>query len=61
MTASPRRLHAGCLCCIEQSVAPVTRRNFIAGGIAALGVGTASASKPATAQAPARRRIDMPV
>ncbi len=59
MTASPRRLRAACLCCIEQAAAPVTRRNFIAGGVAALGVGTASASKPAAAQAPARRRIDV--
>src|SRR5499427_9419108 len=59
MVASTRRL-AGCFCCNGISATPgaVNRRNFIAGGAAALGL-AAGASKPARAQAPARPRIDV--
>ena len=54
---------AGCLCC-DNGAAPaagggtVSRRNLLAGGIAALGLG-ATASQPARAQAPAGKRIDV--
>ena len=58
MTAFPRRL-AGCFCCnAEQapSAAAVSRRNFLAGGVAAFGLGASTASRPARAQA-AKPRI----
>jgi predicted TIM-barrel fold metal-dependent hydrolase len=61
MTARPRRL-SGCFCCSDRFTpsAAVTRRNFVAGGVAALGLATASATiEPAAAQAPARPRIDV--
>jgi 6-methylsalicylate decarboxylase len=64
MTAPIRRL-AGCFCCNAGPAAPdavaFSRRNFIAGGAAALGLGTVAAGKPAKAQgtAPARTRIDV--
>jgi predicted TIM-barrel fold metal-dependent hydrolase len=60
MTASPRRL-SGCFCCNRDpapSGAGVNRRNFLAGGVAALGLGVASAGTPARAQA-AKPRIDV--
>src|SRR5262245_19271564 len=52
MIASTRRL-SGCLCCNDISPAPaaVSRRNFIAGGAAALGPATASGSARAPAAA----------
>jgi len=59
MRASPRRL-SGCVCCIETPSGPATgvsRRNVLAGGVAALGLG-AAASLPARAQ-PAKPRIDV--
>src|SRR5262245_42697736 len=64
-----RRLLRGCMCC--PTPAPVatgvdvSRRNFLSGGVAALGLGAAAttglASRPAQAQAPApaRTRIDV--
>jgi 6-methylsalicylate decarboxylase len=62
MTVLPRRL-SGCFCCAGNSATPdgatVSRRNFIAGGAAALGLGAAAASRPARAQAPAKPRIDV--
>ncbi len=60
MTAFPRRL-SGCVCCNADpapSAAGVSRRKFLAGGVAALGLGAAAASTPAGAQA-ARPRIDV--
>jgi predicted TIM-barrel fold metal-dependent hydrolase len=53
MTAFPRRL-SGCFCCNSDpaaAAAGVSRRNFLAGGVAALGLGVGSASRPARAQA----------
>jgi predicted TIM-barrel fold metal-dependent hydrolase len=58
--SAPRGYFRACLCCQPQ-VAPENpaRRNFLAGGIAALGLG-ASALKPAAAQALAQKtRIDL--
>jgi predicted TIM-barrel fold metal-dependent hydrolase len=59
--ASPRRL-TGCFCCNGAAATHagdgVSRRNFLAGGVAALGLGTTAASRPARAQ-PAPRRIDL--
>jgi len=60
MTAFPRRL-SGCFCCNDNpptSTAGVSRRNFLAGGAAALGLGMGAASTPAHAQA-AKPRIDV--
>jgi predicted TIM-barrel fold metal-dependent hydrolase len=62
MTARPRRL-AGCFCCdgkaeIAATGARLNRRNLLAGGIAALGLGAAVAG-PAHAQASPARRIDV--
>jgi 6-methylsalicylate decarboxylase len=61
MTTFPRRL-SGCFCCNGISTTSVgdgvSRRNFLAGGVAALGLGAGAASKPARAQA-ARPRIDV--
>jgi predicted TIM-barrel fold metal-dependent hydrolase len=66
MTATPRRLLRGCACCNEGSVATATvsRRHFMAGGAAALGLGTIAGvtvgtSRPAAAQAAAKPRIDV--
>ncbi len=59
-----RRL-SGCACCADLPVAAgLDRRNFLAGGVAALGLGAAAATvKPATAGAQAApgaaRRIDV--
>jgi predicted TIM-barrel fold metal-dependent hydrolase len=62
MTELPRRL-AGCSCCNDSAPTPagaaVSRRNFIAGGVTALGLGATAASRPARAQAPAKPRIDV--
>jgi len=61
MTARPRRL-SGCFCCIDRSAttAGVSRRGFVAGGVAALGMAAASGTiEPAAAQAPAKARIDV--
>jgi len=53
MVASPRRLLSGCFCCIDRSTpagGTPSRRNFLAGSAAALGLGTAiAANKPAAA------------
>ena len=59
MTAHSRRL-SGCFCCSDSAPlsTAVNRRNFIAGGAAALGLAT-TASRPARAQAPAKTRIDV--
>ena len=58
MTAFPRRL-AGCVCCNGiPATSGVSRRNFLAGGVAALGLGAGAATKPARAQA-AKPRIDV--
>jgi predicted TIM-barrel fold metal-dependent hydrolase len=60
MTAFSRRL-TGCLCCDGNSAIPaagVSRRNFLAGGVAAFGLGAGAASRPARAQA-AKPRIDV--
>jgi len=62
MRASIRRPLRGCFCCNDPlpSAGHVSRRNFLAGGVAALGLGTAQGG-PALAQAPApaRSRIDV--
>ncbi|HLH92405.1 MAG TPA: amidohydrolase family protein [Xanthobacteraceae bacterium] len=61
MSAPTGRL-SGCFCCNDAPTFPsgngVSRRNFVAGGIAALGLGPAAATRPARAQA-APRRIDV--
>ena len=62
MTASTRRL-AGCFCCCNGSATMpagggVSRRNFVAGGAAALGLGATATIRPAGAQ-PVPRRIDV--
>jgi predicted TIM-barrel fold metal-dependent hydrolase len=61
LPASLRRL-SGCVCCNGAFAAPartsVSRRNFVAGGVAALGLGAGAASRPARAQG-ARTRIDV--
>jgi predicted TIM-barrel fold metal-dependent hydrolase len=61
MTVRPRRL-AGCFCCNGSDrtavAGTVSRRNLLAGGIAALGLG-ATAVRPARAQASPARRIDV--
>jgi predicted TIM-barrel fold metal-dependent hydrolase len=60
-----RRLSAGCGCCVPApnvTQAGVARRNFLAGGIAALGLGAAGslAAPSVRAQtAPAKTRIDV--
>jgi 6-methylsalicylate decarboxylase len=58
MTASIRRPLRGCFCCSDTSPAAtqVSRRNFLAGGVAALGLGTTQA-RPALALA--KSRIDV--
>src|SRR5258706_15355083 len=60
MTELPHRL-AGCSCCNDSAPtrvgAAVSRRNFIAGGVAALGLGATATN--ARAQAPAKPRIDV--
>src|SRR3982074_3655891 len=60
MTASIRRPLRGCFCCTDPLPAAthVSRRNFLAGGVAALGLGTTQA-RPALAQARPRARIDV--
>ncbi len=60
MTSSIRRL-SGCLCCNTTPAVPagIDRRKFVAGGLGALGLGVAAASRPARAQAPAKTRIDV--
>jgi predicted TIM-barrel fold metal-dependent hydrolase len=60
MIAFPRRL-SGCFCCNgtpETPAAGVSRRKFLAGGVAALGIATGAATRPARAQA-AKPRIDV--
>ena len=60
MTAFPRRL-SGCFCCNGPAATPaagVSRRKFLAGGVAALGLGVTAATAPARAQA-AKPRIDV--
>src|SRR3979411_1988884 len=60
MTASIRRPLRGCCCCTRPlpAAGQVSRRNFLAGGVAALGLGTTQA-RPALAQAQPRSRIDV--
>ncbi len=65
MNAKRRKFFRGCLCC-EPSCPPASpaRRNFLAGGVAALGLGATGLSAigrmPAAAQAPAAKtRIDV--
>jgi 6-methylsalicylate decarboxylase len=64
MPAGRRRFFARCTCCNEPSAAPASpaRRQFLAGGAAALGLGSAAGLGrvlPAAAQAPAKTRIDV--
>ena len=58
MTASIRRPLRGCFCCNDPlpTAGHVSRRNFLAGGVAALGLGTTQ-GRPALAQS--RPRIDV--
>ena len=60
MTASIRRPLRGCFCCTDTlpAAGQVSRRNFLAGGVAALGLGTTQ-GRPALAQAQPRSRIDV--
>ena len=62
-SAIRRRLLARCTCCVDGlAAAPVNRRRFLAGGVAALGLGAAAGFGPnATAQSvPAKaHRIDV--
>src|ERR1700722_4639317 len=62
MNASTRPL-SGCSCCPVIRPQPagglVSRRNFVAGGIAGLGLGATGGNRPARAQTPARLRIDV--
>jgi predicted TIM-barrel fold metal-dependent hydrolase len=61
MTAFPRRL-SGCFCCTGAPAsapgAALNRRNFLAGGAAALGLASAG-GEPVRAQATAQPRIDV--
>jgi predicted TIM-barrel fold metal-dependent hydrolase len=58
MTALPRRL-SGCVCCNgNPATAGVSRRSFLAGGVAALGLGAAAARRPAHAQS-TKPRVDV--
>jgi len=59
MTTEPRLL-SGCFCCDRDTTTAGTlsRRNLLAGGFAALGLG-AAAARPARAQTTARTRIDL--
>ena len=65
MSANRRRFFRGCLCCEPSApLASPARRNFLAGGVAALGLGATGLSAigrtPAAAQAPAAKtRIDV--
>ena len=64
MPAGRRKFFAGCTCCSELSAAPASpaRRQFLAGGAAALGLGAAASLGrvlPAAAQTPAKTRIDV--
>src|SRR6266850_2008170 len=65
MPAGPRKFFARCTCCTLASASPASpaRRNFLAGGVAALGLGAAASLGrvlPAAAQAPAAKtRIDV--
>src|SRR5262245_10930012 len=63
---SSRRMMSGCVCGCEPTMTAsgpgLDRRNFLAGGVAALGLGAAAAggvATPAVAQAPAKTRIDV--
>src|SRR5262249_57044853 len=63
---SRRKFFRTCLCCSEAAVTTGrSRRNFLAGGVASLGLGTAAAVNagrvtPAAAQTPAgKTRIDV--
>jgi 6-methylsalicylate decarboxylase len=60
MSASIRRPLRGCFCCNDPlpSAGQVSRRNFLAGGAAALGLGTTT-GRPALAQAQPKSRIDV--
>ena len=62
-SAIRRRLLARCTCCVDGlAAAPVSRRQFVAGGVAALGLGTAAglAPKAAAQSVPAKpHRIDV--
>src|ERR1700688_3485091 len=52
-----RKLSRGCACCAAQMPAGASRRHFLAGGLAALGL----AASRASAQAPAKTSIDKAV
>ena len=61
--AAPRRPLFGCSCCSSfgPTASNPSRRRFLAGGIASLGLGIGSPAAPAAAQAPvaAKSRIDV--
>src|ERR1700759_2653047 len=61
--SASRKLSARCTCCAAAPTfsADVSRRNFLSGGAAAvgLGLGTAAIPSAAPAQTPAKRRIDV--
>jgi predicted TIM-barrel fold metal-dependent hydrolase len=62
--ASKSRFFANCTCCASQptrAALPVERRSFLAGGLAALGLGAAAGTigAPAVQAQPAKTRIDV--
>jgi predicted TIM-barrel fold metal-dependent hydrolase len=62
--ASQRKFFANCACCEpapERNSVPLDRRNFLAGGVAALGLGSAAGTvgAPAVQAQPAKTRIDV--
>jgi predicted TIM-barrel fold metal-dependent hydrolase len=66
MIRRPSGFFRGCVCCPTAPVATggggdLSRRNFLAGGVAALGIGASAvgSARPAQAQSPARTRIDV--
>src|SRR5439155_15535407 len=60
-TFGRRKFFSRCACCEPAPTfgTTINRRNFLSGGAAALGLGLSAAATPATAQAPAKRRIDV--
>jgi 6-methylsalicylate decarboxylase len=57
--AARHGLFRACACCSPAARASPSRRNFLAGGIAALGLGAAVATPAAKAQPPSKARIDV--
>src|SRR5262245_29010946 len=62
--ASRRKFFASCVCCessLKQNDVSPGRRNFLAGGLAALGLGAAAGTvgAPAVKAQPAKSRIDV--